>query len=76
MEKKLEKSCEPENLIVGERYCISSTNIVDKFIFIVDNIENEWVNFTYLDGSKGSISVKNGFHVYEFTLSSLEKELL
>lgn len=76
MAKKLKKRCEPENLIVGERYCISSTSIVDKFIFIVDNIENGWASFTYLDGSKGSISVKNGFPVYEFTFSSLEKELL
>lgn len=76
MVKRLEKRCEAINLILGERYCISSTNIIDEFTFVVTAIDDDWAVFTYLDGSKGTMPLQTGFSFYEFPFSSLEKELL
>jgi hypothetical protein len=76
MAKKLEKRCEPNNLILGERYSISPTNLINEFVFVVTDIDDTFATFTYLDGSKGLMPVDYGFAVYEFPFSSLEKELL
>ena len=76
MAKKLEKLCESDSLIVGKRYSLSSKNLIDKYIFIVNNIKNDYIHITYLDGEKGAMPLKNRCTVFEFPFSSLEKELL
>ena len=76
MEKKLEKLCEASSFILGGRYCLSPSNVIDAYVFIVTSVDDTWVRFTFLDGVRGSAATKLGIKAFEFPLSSLEKELL
>jgi hypothetical protein len=77
METKLEKSCKPNELQVGNRYCMSSYHIVPKFIFIVSRIDSDGcIRICYLDDIHGLVRIHDDRTFYEFPYSSLEKELL
>jgi hypothetical protein len=76
MEKKLEKLCESSNFIIGGRYCLSPSNVINAYVFIVTSVDDTWVRFTFLDGVNGSAARKVGIRAFEFPFSSLEKELL
>jgi hypothetical protein len=75
MERKLEKVCKyKKQLKVGERYSLSNLKIFD-YSFIVTDINEYEVLVIYSDGMKGRITYEP-FMVYEYPLTSLEKELL
>ena len=75
MEKKLEKICKyRKELKVGERYSLSNLKIFD-YSFIVTDINEYEVRVVYSDGMVGLIHYEP-FMVYEYPLTSLEKELL
>ena len=77
METKLEKSCKPTELQIGNRYCMSSYHIVPKFIFTVTAIDfNGDIRIRYLDDIHGLVHNYDEITFYEFPYSSLEKELL
>jgi hypothetical protein len=78
METKLEKICKTEELEVGNRYCMSQTMVIPKFIFEVTSKTKTDVRIRYLDDVHGLIHINDEIcrDFYEFPYSSLEKELL
>lgn len=75
MEKELGKICRyRKELKVGERYSLSNLKMFD-YSFIVKEINEYEIRVTYLDGGNGIIHYEP-FMIYEYPLTSLEKELM
>ena len=76
MEKNTNKKCKASDLVVSQRYSLSNT-LIDRYVFIVRDISDEFITIEYLDGFRATVHKKDRFSkYYEFPLSSLEKELL
>lgn len=75
MEKKLSKICKYRTeLKLGSRYCLSDSPKFEHS-FIVVGVDNLDIQVTYLDGVKGRLTYEP-FTVFEYPLTSLEKELM
>jgi hypothetical protein len=75
MEQKLEKKCNPHELELGKRYCLT-TLLKPRFTFIVIQVTNEYVRFCYDDGGIGLVYRHSETSFYEFPFTPLEQELL
>jgi hypothetical protein len=75
MEEKLKKICRIVDLKLNERYSISR-NISMDFSFIVKEISRGSIQVYYGDGMAGIFFIDDDLEIFEYPLSSLERELL
>jgi hypothetical protein len=72
------KSVKIYDVEVGKRYSLRRCDLLLKFVFEVEKIVDTaiWVNWNDLNGSSGVFyKTDESLTVYEFPLTSLEKEL-
>ena len=75
MEEKLEKVCRVKNARLNERYSLCKDFHI-YYAFVVKEITCGHVYVKYLDSTPGIFLINDDIEIFEYPLSSLEKELL